>query len=289
MATMRQIRTRIRVAGNTAQITGAMEMVAAARLKRAQDRVTAARPYVTGMAGLVADLMRCVPPEQRDPLLQERPVNTVGVMAITADRGLCGSYNSGVFRRADQLLASLDGKSVRLMVIGRKGRAYFSRRGFDAGPLPVVEAGQLGFSEAVSVSDALQSAYLSGAVDQVQVVYTRFISPLTQDPVVEQLLPIAPPVKGAADQQGSEDVLTEPSASALTAQLLPLYLVTRVYHAMLESTASEHGARMTSMSSATDNATKMISTLTLELNRARQAAITKEISEIVSGAEALSS
>lgn len=289
MATMRQIRTRIRVAGNIAQITGAMEMVAAARLKHAQDRVTAARPYVAGMAQMVTDLILCAPPGAEDPLLTGRAIGRIGIVLITADRGLCGSYNSGVIRRAADLIEEVGSDRVALYPIGRKGTAFFRRRGLELEPLPTANTGNLGYAEASATARVLRAAFLSGALDQVMIVYTRFLSAITQQPVVEQLLPIKPPSPGSTNAAASVEMLAEPDTAALTAEVLPRYLTTRIFYAMLESAASEHGARMTSMSSATDNAAKMISTLTLELNRARQAAITKEISEIVSGAEALKS
>jgi len=284
---MRQIRTRIRVAGNIAQITGAMEMVAAARLKKAQDRLMGSRPYITSMAGVVADLMASVPPEQRHPLAIPRPVSKVGVLIITGDRGLCGSYNSAVMKLGTETIEETGKDRVALMVLGRRGRTFFRRRGYSLVPLPVEETTQLEFKDAVSIGTVLRNAFLNGEMDRVDVIYTRFFSPLTQRPMVEQLLPVGQPTSDEQNHHVATEYLSEPALPMLTASLLPRYVSARLYYTMLESTASEHGARMTSMSAATDNASKMISSLTLALNRARQAAITKEISEIVSGAEAL--
>lgn len=283
MATMRQIRKRIRVAGDIAQITGAMEMVAAARLKKAQDRLMAARPYVRALEEIVSELIAGTSVDARHPLAAERPEQPAAVFVVTADRGLCGSYNSGVFRLTEQTLPTL-GPDPRLMVIGRRGRAYFRRRGHTLHELPVEESSQLGFPEAVQIARALEETFLKRVVNRVWMVYTEYVSPITQRPTLEQLLPLAPP---ETDQPVTSEYICEPDAARLMDSLLPGYLTARVYYALLESATSEHAARMTSMSAATDNATQMISSLTLALNRARQAAITKEISEIVSGAEAL--
>ncbi|MBM3496614.1 MAG: ATP synthase F1 subunit gamma [Armatimonadetes bacterium] len=284
MATMRQIRTRIRVAGNIAQITRAMKMVAAARLKRAQDRVLAARPYVDRMTDVVSDLA-AASDSFSHPLVEARPVQNTGVVVITADRGLCGSFNSGVMRRAAEFMETLDPDHARLMAVGRKGSAFFRRRGYPMGDVPEIKGGMAGYEDAIRLADLLRGSFASGELDEVHVVYARFVSAISQEPVVERLLPIEPPT--ASQGVWSARCIFEPDAATLADALLPRYLTTRVYYTLLESAASEHGARMTAMSSATDNATKMISALTLSLNRARQAAITKEISEIVSGAESL--
>jgi F-type H+-transporting ATPase subunit gamma len=286
MATMRQIRTRIRVAGNIAQITRAMKMVAAARLKRAQDRVVAARPFVNRMTEIVQDLS-VADEKLTHPLMEARPVNMTGVLVVTADRGLCGSYNSGVIRHAVELIQSLPPDRVQLMVIGRKGNAFFRRRGFPVMDLPEVKGGVAEYADAVALTEVIRSRFEAGELDEVHCVYTRFVSAISQQPVVERLLPIERPA--GATEETHIRYLLEPDGRELVATLMPRFLTTRLYYVLLESAASEHGARMTAMSSATDNATKMISALTLSLNRARQAAITKEISEIVSGAEALKS
>lgn len=286
MATMRQIRNRIRVAGNIAQITGAMEMVAAAKLKKAQDLLMAARPYVQALQEMAGELIASIEePRQPHPLAAPRPPSPVGLVVITADRGLCGSYNSGVIKQTLETLTEYEGQPLRLMAIGRRGRTFFRRRGYELDPLPVEESGQLRYADAEATAAALSSAFLAGGYNRVMVIYTRFISPISQRPVIEQLLPI--PSSASPGRHLSRAYLTEPASDELMDSLLPRYVVARLYYTMLESAASEHAARMTSMSAATDNATQMISSLTLALNRARQAAITKEISEIVSGAEAL--
>jgi F-type H+-transporting ATPase subunit gamma len=231
MATIRQVRQRIKVAKNIQQITKAMKMVAAARLKRAQDRVQAARPYAATMREMMTSLAQAVGGEVQHPLLVGRPPRNVGFLIVTSDRGLAGSYNSAILRRAMEL----------------------------------------------------------EQIDQLFLLYTRFFTAITQRPTDLQLLPLQQPeVEAVPSGEGPKvDYIFEPSADLLLRALLPRYLEGQVYQALLESVASEHGARMTAMNSATDNAGKMITTLTLQLNRARQAGITREISEIVGGAEAL--
>jgi F-type H+-transporting ATPase subunit gamma len=219
------------------------------------------------------------------PLLEKREIANTGVLIFTADRGLCGSYNSALLRRATELLREYDPARLRLFVVGRKGNAFFRRRGFNIVASPSVNSNVVSFGDAAEIAREVRGAFEKADIDELLVLYTKFFSPLTQKPTVIHLLPIEPPSADGAPT--GEDYIFEPEPEALLRELLPRFLVNQVYQALLESVASEHGARMTSMSSATDNAGKMISTLTLSLNRARQASITKEISEIVGGAEAL--
>jgi len=293
---MRQIRSRIRVAKNIQQITKAMKMVAAARLKRAQDRVGAARPYSQKIRDVMASLGKAGGGAFDHPLLAQREPNRIGVLAITADRGLCGSYATNIIRKTMETLRPFDPASTRLIIVGRKGHAFFRRR-----PYPVV--GEHGinmtgvtFAEAQAVARQVRELFASGEIDVLYLVYSRFLSALTQRPTSVQLLPVVteetePTLADAAGKegelQGEDEYLFEPDAASILGRLLPRYVDTLIYQAMLEGVASEHGSRMTAMSSATDNAGKMISSLTLSLNRARQANITKEIAEIVGGAEAL--
>lgn len=286
MATMRQIRARIRVAKNIQQITKAMKLVAAARLKRAQERAQAARPYAQKMYEVVGSLSAATAGAVEHPLLEQRDVVNTGILIITADRGLCGSYNTAVIRRASELIAEYDPARIKLYVVGRKGNVFFRRRGYNIVEALTINTNAVSFGDATGIARTIRAAFEGGEIDELYIVYTRFISPITQRPTVMQLLPIAPPA--SEDKSApTADYIFEPNPADLLGQLLPRYLVTQVYQALLESVASEHGARLTSMSSATDNAGKMINTLTLSLNRARQAGITKEISEIVGGAEAL--
>lgn len=299
MASMRQIRNRIRVAGNIAQITGAMEMVAAAQLRRAQDRLVAARPYLEGLGQIVSDVVRSLEAQEGrrlPPLASPRSEGRGALLVLAADRGLCGSYNSNVLRLAMETLT--EGKHLigSVMAVGRRGRLFLRRRGYELAPLPVENSSGLTYEQARDIARRLMDMFLSGEASSVQVLYTRFVSPLVQRPVVEQLLPIDAGTVALQPHDGRDrsardmrKFLFEPTDRELAETLLPYYVSARMYYMILESAASEHGARMTAMSAATDNATNMISTLTLALNRARQAAITKEISEIVSGAEALKS
>ena len=289
MATPRQIRGRIRVAKNIQQITKAMKMVAAARLRRAQEAVGAARPYAEKMRDVMASLGGAGG-SVRHPLLRraEGEARNIGILLVTGDRGLCGAYNSSVIRKANDLLKPFGPDRAKLVCVGKKGATFFRRRGFDVVAEHPVPATGISFAEAQILARAGRDLFANGEIDVLYLVYTKFLSALSQRPLELQILPIEPPqaAEGAV-QEPNVDYIFEPDADQILASLLPRYVDTQVYQAIVESVASEHGARMTSMSAATDNAGKMISSLTLTLNRARQAAITKEIAEIVGGAEAL--
>lgn len=290
MATIRQVRQRIKVAKNIQQITKAMKMVAAARLKRAQDRVQAARPYAETMRDMMTSLATAVGGQIQHPLLEVRTPNNIGFLIITSDRGLAGSYNSAVLRRITELLREYDKNRIKLYCVGKKGIQFFRRRGYDVVEEYTIPNTGMSYDDAKGITRRVRTAFETGEIDQLFLIYTRFYTAITQKPVDAQLLPIQTPEAEGGDknEHGQEDdYIFEPAADELLAALLPKYIEGQVYQALLESTASEHGARMTAMSSATDNAGKMISTLTLQLNRARQAGITREISEIVGGAEAL--
>jgi F-type H+-transporting ATPase subunit gamma len=287
MPSMRQIRGRIRVAKNIQQITKAMKMVAAARLKRAQDRVQSARPYSEKTREVMGSLARAGGANLSHPLLEVREPVRIGVLAITADRGLCGSYATNILKKAMETLSGYAPEQTRLILVGRKGHNFFRRR-----PYPVVGEFDLNmtgatFADAQAIGRQVRELYISGEVDVVYLVYTRFLSALTQRPTVIPLLPIATESSMDAPAGTTDDYIFEPDAQGILGRLLPRYVDILIYQALLEAVASEHGSRMTAMSSATDNAGKMISNLTLSLNRARQANITKEIAEIVGGAEAL--
>jgi F-type H+-transporting ATPase subunit gamma len=291
----RQIRTRIRTAKNIQQITKAMKMVAAARLKKAQDRVQAARPYSEKMKEAIGSLSKAGGGAVTHPLLESRPIKNVGIVFVSADRGLCGSYSTNMLKKIAEVLKTygpeggpLLPENTRLILAGRKGQVFFRRR-----ENPVVGEFALNmtnttFAEARDIAKVARELYTSGEVDAVYLVYTKFLSALVQKPMVVNLLPIVAEIDAELpDAVGNADFIFEPDPASLFAHILPTYIDTLVYQALLEAVASEHGSRMTAMSSATDNAGKMISTLTLALNRARQAAITKEIAEIVGGADAL--
>ena len=284
MATIRQVRQRIKVAKNIQQITKAMKTVAAARLKKAQNRVTLARPYAASMREMMIGLSQIT-----GTSFQEiRTPRNIGFLIITADRGLAGSYNSTMLRRAAELLKGYDKERVKLYVVGRKGIQFFQRRGFNVVQEFHINNTGATVTEAKEITRTVRTAYDTEEVDELYMLYTKFFSAMSQKPIDVQLLPIQPPkVEVATIQETNEDYIFEPDAETLLKNLLPRYVEGQIFQALLESTASEHGARMTSMTSATDNAGKMITSLTLQLNRARQANITREISEIVGGAEAL--
>ncbi|MCC6442055.1 MAG: ATP synthase F1 subunit gamma [Armatimonadetes bacterium] len=286
MAGIREIRRRIRVVKNIQQITNAMKMVAAARLKRAQDRAMAARPYADKMMQVLEGLSASAA-DIAHPLLEVREPHNIGVLLMSADRGLCGSYNTNLIRKTSEVIRPWPKESVKLVIVGRKGLQFFRRQGLDiveSYPLPATEAN---FAEVQRIGSVVQELFTSGQVDELYLVYSQFVSTIVQRPVAVQLLPIVPPKPAEGEVFQIEEYIYEPKAEALFGRLLPRYINTQIYRAMTEAIASEHGARMTSMSSATDNAAEMIGTLTLSMNRARQAAITKEISEIVGGANAL--
>jgi len=224
------------------------------------------------------------------PLLQVREPVRIGVLSITADRGLAGSYPTNILRKTVETMRPFEQESIQMLVVGRKGHTFFRRRGYRIAAEYALNVTGATFGEAQEISRKAQEMYISGEIDVLYLVYTKFLSALAQRPTVIQVLPI---VTETADTEpveegliAQDDYIFEPGAAQILGRLLPKYVDTLIYQALLESVASEHGARMTAMSSATDNAGKMIDTLTLSLNRARQANITKEIAEIVGGADA---
>lgn len=301
---MRDIKRRISSVRNIQQITKAMELVSATKLRRAQASVLAARPYAQKLEEVLTRLVaanRAQAGEKKGfqhPLLKERPVNKVAYVLITADRGLAGAYNSNVIRKAEQTLAAEE-REHALIAVGRKGRDHFHRRGRPLYSEYLFLGDDIDFLRAREISRALTDLYVSGAFDEVNLIYTQFISTGSQRPVVVRLLPLSgfdggQAQQGAAGHTGETEgegeaveYIYEPSPAEVLGLLLPRHVDMQVYRALLEAKASEHAARMRAMRAATDNATEMIRTLTLSFNRARQAAITKEIAEIVGGAEAL--
>lgn len=290
MASLRDIRKRIKSVKNTQKITKAMKMVSAAKLRRAQDRVIAARPYADKIAATAAALARRAEAlgEAPHPLLVTRPESKKGgrieLLAITSDRGLCGAFNSNVVRRA--LRVRFDNKDVhkevRISTVGRKAAEAVKREGIVAHRSHDVWD-DLNYKKAEAIAFELTEAYIKGDVDAVHLVYNEFVNAGTQRVVVDQILPIV------ADTEGTStvDYDYEPSREALLDALLPRELATRIYRALVESAAAEHAARMQAMENASKNAKEMVASLTLYYNRARQAAITTELMEIIGGAEAL--
>jgi len=282
---MRDIRRRIRAVKNIEQITNAMKMVAAARLKKAQDRAEAARPYAEKMQEAMRSLS-AVARQVEHPLLEVRPEVNIGVVIIGADRGLAGAYNANIMRKAMEILRGREPETVKLLLAGRKAAGYFRRRPYEIAASLGVPTSNVTFSDIRGITTKLRSLFENKVVDAVYLVYAQFVTPMVQRPVALKLLPVEPPEDtnyGAAPT----DYIFEPAPDKLFADLLPRYVDTQVYQALVEAVASEHGARMTAMSAATKNASDMIDSLTLAYNKARQAAITKELTEIVAGAEAL--
>lgn len=282
MASARDIRRRIKSIKSTQQITKAMKMVAAAKLRRAQESVIAARPYAKKIQEVLGRLAAGAQ-DYSHPLLEVREVKKVGLVIITGDRGLCGGFNANLIRLAEHTMADMD-KDTGLVTIGRKGRDYFRRRGKEIVEDYINIGDNPTFIQGKELARCLMALYSEGVFDEIYLMYNEFRSAMSQKPLMLKLLPIDP---AAGEDSKGVEYIYEPSEAGVLDTLLPSYVETLVYRALLESKASEHGARMTAMSSATDNAVEIIDKLTLTLNRARQAAITKEISEIVGGAAAL--
>ena len=287
MPSLIDLRRRIRAVKSTQQITKAMKMIAASRLRRAQERVVSARPFAQKMLKILNGLATRVD-QDAHPLLriaapgQGRPL----LIVITADRGLCGSFNTNIIKAAGQFVVKEgQGREIALGLIGRKGRDFFRRRGFDVRYEAVGIFQRLTFNDAVPIADAAIEEYTSGAASSVYLVYNEFKSVMTQRLVVERLLPI-PRLEPAKNAGPSIDYLYEPSAEEIFEDLLPRHVQVQVYRALLESNAAFFAAQMTAMDAATRNSAEMIEDLTLYMNKVRQAAITREIIEVVSGASA---
>jgi F-type H+-transporting ATPase subunit gamma len=314
MANLKLIRDRIQSVKNTKKITEAMRLVAAAKVRRAQEQVTATRPFADRLAQVLYGLQSRLRFEEADlPLLRKRDVQTVGLLVVSGDRGLCGAYNSNVIRRAENRAKELqaEGINYKFVLVGRKAVQYFQRRE------QPIEATYMGLeqiptaAEAAQVSDQLLSLFLSDTVDRVELIYTKFVSLISSRPVVQTLLPLDPQGLEVADDevfrlttragqfqverekvtaptQGSfpQDMIFEQDPVQILDALLPLYLNNQLLRALQESAASELAARMTAMNNASENASDLIKGLSLSYNKARQAAITQEILEVVGGAEA---
>jgi F-type H+-transporting ATPase subunit gamma len=288
MPSLKAVRTRIASVKSTQKITRAMKLVAAAKLRRAQDAIIAARPYAQALAEAVAEVAARAG-DDAHPMLQQREGRRLAVITLTSDRGLCGGFNTNICRAThrfvEERIKSKAADDVQVDVVGRKGRDYFRRRRIKiAHEFPGV-VGDAALDRARDLALTVGSDFIEGRVDGVFLVYNEFKSAMSQRVVTERLLPIAP--AAASSEAGHTDFLYEPGKKELLNQLLPLYVQSQIYRAFLESIASEFGARMTSMDNATTNASEIIDRLTLQYNRARQAAITKELMEIVGGAEAL--
>jgi F-type H+-transporting ATPase subunit gamma len=285
MPSLQHIRRKISSVKSTQKITKAMKMVAAAKFKRAQDRILSARPYAQKMAAVLKSLSAGV---NRDlhPLLRRRAARKIELVVITADRGLCGAFNANILRRAQDFIRekSDGGPEVGISVVGRKARDFFRRRGIVPRRIWVQLFDRLAYAKGAEIGQDLAAYYTEGTIDELYILYNEFKSVMQQKVVIERLLPIEPPEE-AEPVKGS--YLYEPDEELVLDTLLPKYVEVQVFHALLESAAGELGARMTAMDSASRNAGELIRKMTLIYNKTRQAVITKELMDIVGGAEAM--
>ena len=292
MESTRDIKGRIKSVTNIQQITKAMKMVAAARLRKAEEKANGSRPYAEKIGALLRRASS-VTPGFTSPLLREGEVKKVGYLVISADKGLAGAYNSNVMKQTMHEISGKDRSTYALYVCGKQGKNYLKFRGYD------LDSYHFGFSDKPQAQDSIDVAkemvdyFVKEEVDEVYIIYTRFITALRQQVRVEKLLPIQNPTGAAGEEAGKAEAAEEepyiflPDAASVLSKLLPEYVQVQVYNAMLQSAASELGSRMAAMSAATDNATERIADLNLTYNKARQAQVTNEISEIVGGAAAL--
>jgi len=284
MASLKTIRKRIGSVKSTQQITKAMKMVAAAKLRRAQEAAHAARPYAEKLAAMLRTVAARAADVQHPLLATSETERTIDLIVVTSDRGLCGGYNTNLIRAAETFLAQHRGVTVRVTAVGNKSFAYFRKRAAGVAEEHTHMHAGPDHALAVQLGARIARDFAEGSTDGVYLVYSHFRSALSQVPTVEQVLPVQRPAEG---EPSLVDYIYEPDAATLLDRLLRQYITTVIFHAFLEAIASEHGARMTAMENATANANEMIDRLTLAMNRARQAAITTELMEIVSGAEAL--
>jgi F-type H+-transporting ATPase subunit gamma len=285
MATLRDIQRRIRSVQSTQKITRAMKLVAAAKLRRAQERILSARPYASKMAELLGNLVSGT--DTGHPLMEQREGPRRQIVIITADRGLAGAFNSNILRRAVEFIRESNTTEVTLVVVGRKARDFFRRRPYTIKRDMIGFWDRLAYSHATELADAFMQQYLDGEVDEVHLLYNEFRSVALQRPVRQQLLPIPKTAESEADGEAPVDYIYEPGPDAILNDLLPRHVRMQVFRALMESLAGEYGARMTAMEAATKNAKDMIDILSIQYNKARQEKITKELLDIVGGAEAL--
>jgi F-type H+-transporting ATPase subunit gamma len=284
VATLRQLRTRVASIGNIQRVTNAMYMVAAAKMRRAQEAIESARPYAEQLDTILRRLQGSIDPGD-NPLFVERPVNRAAVVLVTADRGLCGAFNGNVSRRAQTELEAIE-SDVDIVTVGRKGSAFLRGRGFNVTTDHADVFRVLQFSRAAEIAEQLTKDFIEGRVDKVLLVFSEFRSVALQEPVVHQLLPI---VASEPSESVDGDYLFEPDPAQLLDILVPRHVNFQVWRALLESNAGFFAAQMTSMDNASKNAGDLIDELTREMNKARQSSITLELMDIIGGAEAVAS
>ena len=289
MPTLREVRSRISGVQKTRKITRAMKMVAASKLRRAQSRIIAARPYARKMKELLGDLAQMAEIQTAD-LIASREVKNLALVVVTSDRGFCGPFNATLIRAAQgHIAAQPAGVNVRLICIGKKGVDYFGKRGYSLTGRHVGVYGNLAFSFVQSLAGEIIARYLRGEFDRVDIIYNEFKSISTQRILIEQFLPVPPLPASPVVPKKPVDFIYEPDRLGILLSILPRHLNFQIWRILLESSTAEEGARMAAMENATENAREMIATLQLQYNKARQTAITKELLEVVSGAEALRS
>ncbi|MDD3363946.1 MAG: ATP synthase F1 subunit gamma [Syntrophomonas sp.] len=286
-AGVKELKRRIRSIKNTQQITSAMKMVAAAKLRRAQEAAEKSRPYTETLKGTLARLVGLSNDVEHPLLVKRDEVRKVGYIVVTSDRGLCGGYNTNIIRATTDSIGADDRKPENgIIAVGRKSRDFFRKRiGVEAEYINLGD--KINYSDAREITQYVINAYENEEVDEIYLVYAKFINVLRQVPTVVKILPIEPPDQGSITEEHNVEYIYEPSAETILLTLLPRYVGSQIYHAMLEGKASEQGARMTAMGNASQNAGEIIGNLTLKMNKVRQAAITDEILDIVGGAEAL--
>ena len=287
-AELRQIRRRIRSVESTMKITRAMELIAASRIVKAQQRVTAAQPYTRKMEEVIRNVAAASGGASH-PLLDDRPIRTAGALVVTSDRGLAGAYNSNILRMAESRLIGHKraGTDVRVFVVGKKAQSYFRYRGYQIDRAFLGVTDTPGYGDARAIANVIMNEYAEGNVDSVEVFTTLYVSALTQQAQTRALLPIQPPEVAGDQTTGPVGYAYEPSAEVILGRLLPRYVEASIFGFLLDASASEHAARRRAMKAATENAEELVRVLSREANQARQAEITTEISEIVGGAEAL--
>ncbi len=286
-AGLRDTRRRIRSVEATKKITRAMELIAAARIPKAQARVMASKPYTEKLVEVIANVGRAAGGFDH-PLLERREVRTVGMLVISADRGLAGAYATNIIRLAERRMIehTKTGREVALFIVGKKAQTYFRYRGWDIRRAYLGVTDTPGYGDARAIANTVMDAYASGNIDAVEAFSTKFVSAMTQTPVQMDVLPLAAP-ETAEDEGRAISYEYEPSPGEILARILPRYVEASIFNLLLEASASEHSARRRAMKAATDNAEELIKNLTVQANRARQAEITTAITEIVGGAEAL--
>ncbi len=286
MATLREIRHRISSIKSTQQITRAMKMVAAAKLRKAQEAILTTRPYAYRIDEMIRHIL-VSEEDVQNPLLRVRDVRRVTIVAVTADRGLCGAFNSNIIKKVIHQIDLHKDKEISLVCVGRKGYDFFSKRRYPIEKHYIQLFNRLTFSHALEIANYLVKSYEKGLTDRIEVVFNQFKNAAQQNLIVETYLPLS--AKAFSSRKYGVDYIYEPDKTTLLHELLPKHLNVQMWRILLESNAAEQGARMTAMENATDNAEELIHDLTLFYNRARQTSITKEITEIVGGAEALKS